>query len=171
MPEPIGGNPGTGDTRFDERQSARQSSVPETLLRVPRSRSSHRIARRLPRRRSCCAGSTARSDGTPKGAVTRRRRSETQLPSADGWRARHGSAVTELVSVHDATWTTDRSGGALHRAAIDPFRNGLDRLVRWGENPRHARQVGRTCLWRSSASWRTLLRHIRRQDRAVEVPR
>ena len=44
-------------------------------------------------------------------------------------------AVAGLVSVHDATWTTDRQGAAQRWAAIDPsFANGLEQLFKWSEN-------------------------------------
>lgn len=44
-------------------------------------------------------------------------------------------AVTGLVSVHDATWTTDRGSAALRWTVIDPsFRDGLERLSGWSES-------------------------------------
>src|SRR5664279_3685828 len=51
LTEPVAINPGTGETRFDGRRGVRQSSVPEALVRVPRRRLSHRVGRRLPRKR------------------------------------------------------------------------------------------------------------------------
>jgi hypothetical protein len=41
-------------------------------------------------------------------------------------------AVAGLVSIHDATWTTDREGSARRWAEIDPeLGHDLDELVRW----------------------------------------
>ncbi|MFW2381820.1 MAG: hypothetical protein ACN4GZ_08695 [Acidimicrobiales bacterium] len=42
-------------------------------------------------------------------------------------------AVTGLVSIHDHTWTTDRSSAALRWAALRPqLAESLDTLTRWG---------------------------------------